>query len=107
MRRPSQRLINAFLVTLLIGYGISWGIMTFILKAPFRLFGFNNLTVVALLVAALLLLFLDVPLKLGVFDWPRPDPTQKTKKEQSYYGRGILDWLTTVDHKKIGLMYFL
>ena len=105
MRRPSQRLIIAFFVSLLIGYVLSWITMVFILAAPFRLYGFTNLTVVALLVAALLLLFLDSPLKLGVFDWPKPDPARKGKKEQGY--RGLLDWLTTVDHKKIGLMYFL
>ncbi len=108
MRHPTKRLVLAFIASLIIGYGVSFGLMAGILKAPLRLYGFNNLTLVALLVAIVLILFLDTPLQLKAFDWPKPDPTQKgVKKEKGYYNRGLIDWLTTVDHKKIGIMYFL
>jgi cytochrome c oxidase subunit 1 len=51
----------------------------------------------------LLIVFLDSPLNLRVFDWPAPEP----KEKKGYWSRGILDWLMTGDHKKIGIMYFL
>lgn len=69
MRRPSARLIIVFIVNLLIGYGISWWIMTGILQTEFRLFGFGNLSIVALLIAVILTTLLDSPLKLGAFRW--------------------------------------
>jgi cytochrome c oxidase subunit 1 len=108
MRHPTKRLIIAFIVSVVIGYAVSYGLMAGLLQAPLRLYGFNNLTAVALLVAIMLIFFLDVPLQLKAFDWPKPDPAQKgLKKEKGYYSRGLVDWLTTVDHKKIGIMYFL
>lgn len=69
MRRPSGKLFLAFLVTLAIGYAVSWAIMVFILETEFRLYGFGNMTVVAILLAIILLTLLDTPLKLGVFKW--------------------------------------
>jgi cytochrome c2 len=69
MRRPSGKLILAFIVCMLIGYVASWLIMIFILKTEYRLYGFGNLSVVALLVAFILLLLLDSPLTLGLFKW--------------------------------------
>lgn len=107
MRRPSKRLIIAFLVSLLVGYGVSAAIMIGVLKAPLRLYGFGNLTYVALLVAIVLLIFLDSPLQLRTFDWPKPDERKAKPAAAKKQYSGILDWLTTVDHKKIGIMYFL
>lgn len=105
MRRPSKRFIVTFLVCLAAGYGISWGIMVGLLHTPYRLFGFTNLTIIALLVTFLLIVFLDTPLNLRTFDWPKPE--ERKRKEVGYYNQGIVDWLTTVDHKKIGIMYFV
>lgn len=88
MRRPSGRLILAFLVTLVIGYAVSWGIMAGILHTEYRLYGFGNLTVVAFLVAVILITLLDGPLKLGTFNWDEafwpgglslPEPGQKKR----------------------------
>ncbi|HEX9924771.1 MAG TPA: c-type cytochrome [Anaerolineae bacterium] len=59
----------AFIICLLIGYVASWLIMIGILETEYRLYGFGNLSVVALLVAFMLVLFLDSPLKLGLFKW--------------------------------------
>ncbi|RME74747.1 MAG: cytochrome c oxidase subunit I [Chloroflexi bacterium] len=78
--------------------------MVGVLQAPYRLYGFTNLTLVAVFAAALLVLFLDGPLNLHLFDWPKEAPS---RKERSYYNQGLWDWLTTVDHKKIGIMYFV
>jgi cytochrome c553 len=69
MRRPGGKLILAFSVCLLIGYGASLLIMIGILETEYRLYGFGNLSIVALLVAFMLLLFLDSPFKLGLFKW--------------------------------------
>lgn len=74
MRQPSQKLIIFFIVALGAGFAVSFVIMTFILDAPLRLYGFLNLTVVALLVAGLLVVWLDKPMELGVFKWPTPKP---------------------------------
>ena len=106
MRHPSKKLVITFLISLAIGYGVSWVVMTGLLDTPYRLYGFTNLTLVAALIAILLVIFLDGPLGLRTFDWPAAGEVAP-KKEQGYYSQGILDWLTTVDHKKIGLMYFL
>lgn len=101
MRRPSKRLILVFLISLVIGYVISWGIMVSVLGTEFRLFGFVNVSVIAVLVAFIVVTFLDSPLNLGTFDWPQPvegaaeEPARET----------IWSWLVTVDHKKIGLLY--
>lgn len=101
MRRPSKRLIIAFLLSVAVGYAGSWAIMTVILRTELRLYGFTNLTVTALLLAFLFIVFLDSPLRLRAFDWPKP-----TEKEKEPGPREtIWDWVMTVDHKKIGLMY--
>ena len=72
MTRPNARLIVAFLISLAIGYLISWGIMMGILGTELRLYGFGNLTIVAFLVAFILITVLDSPLKLGTFNWNEP-----------------------------------
>lgn len=100
MRRPSRRLINTFVISLIIGYALSYWIMIGILATEYRLYGFSNLTVVALLVAFVLVVFLDGPLGLGTFDWPAP-----VERTGLGFGAGVWAWLTTVDHKKIGVMY--
>ena len=106
MRRPSNRLIIAAILALLAGYAISYVLFTGLLAAPYRLYGFQYLTFGAILCAILLLIFLDSPLNLRMFDWPTGEE-EKAKKKPSYWNQGILDWLMTVDHKKIGIMYFL
>ncbi len=106
MRQPSKKLIITALVSLLIGYAVSWFIMAGVLDAPLRLYGFTNLTSVALLVAFLLLIFLDGPLQLKLFDWPKAKAPQMSPAKTKAY-TGIADWITTVDHKKIGIMYFV
>jgi len=109
MRYPTKRFLVTLLLSIVAGYGVSWGIMAGVLDAPLRLYGFGNLTVVALLVAALLILFLDSPLNLRTFDWPKNAEAKKKEEqeERGYYNQGLADWLTTVDHKKIGIMYFV
>lgn len=103
MRRPSNRLIITFLVSLGVGFAVSYALFSGLLAAPIRLYGYANLVYGAILVAILLIIFLDGPLKLRTFDWPGPE----AKKEVGYWNSGLLDWLMTVDHKKIGIMYFI
>jgi cytochrome c oxidase subunit 1 len=104
MRQPSNRLIIAALLSLVAGYVISWAIMVFVLQTSYRLYGFAYLSAVAFVTAILIVIFLDAPLNLRMFDWPKPEPK---KGQKGYYNAGLMDWLTTVDHKKIGIMYFL
>ena len=107
MRHPSKRLVIAFIISLIAGFGISWLIMVGVLDTTYRLYGFTYLGSVAVLVAILLVVFLDGPLNLRTFDWPGIDEAERKKKREarSYYPFGLGDWLTTVDHKKIGIMY--
>ncbi|NJN95993.1 MAG: hypothetical protein HC875_18735 [Anaerolineales bacterium] len=100
MRQPGKKLIITTLVSLLIGYGVSWFIMVGVLDAPLRLYGFGNLTSVALLVAFLLVIFLDGPLELRLFDWPKAEAGKKSPPKTTKPYTGVADWLTTVDHKK-------
>ena len=106
MRRPSGRLIVVFILSLIVGYAISWAIMVFVLDSELRLYGWLYLSLVALLAAFVILMFLDQPLSLRLFDWPTAE-AEDEKKERGYWNSGISDWLTTVDHKKIGIMYFV
>jgi cytochrome c oxidase subunit 1 len=108
MRHPSKRLVIASILSLIVGFALSWAIMVFVLETSFRLYGLTYFASVAVLIAMLIIVFLDAPLKLGTFDWPKAEPREKAqKKEKSYYSFGFIDWMTTVDHKKIGIMYFL
>ena len=109
MRHPSKRLVVAFIISLIAGYGVSWLIMVGVLDTSYRLYGFTYLSAVAVLVAIFLVIFMDGPLNLHTFDWPRIDEAEQKKKQaaRSYYNLGLVDWLTTVDHKKIGIMYFV
>ncbi len=81
MRRPSLRLIIAFLISLAIGYAVSWGIMVGLLKTEIRLYGFVNLFVIAVLVAFLLIILLDSPFKLKTFEWSE---TKKISSESHF-----------------------
>lgn len=72
MRRPSARLVLAALFCLVAGYAAAWGIMVGILDTELRLFGFGNLSVVALLLAVVFIILLDAPLQLGTFEWAEP-----------------------------------
>jgi hypothetical protein len=72
-----------FLLALGTGYTISWLIMTALLDAPLRLYGFINLSLVALLIAVLLLIWLDRPFELKLFDWPEPQPKTDTPRRES------------------------
>ncbi len=105
MRRPSKQLIIVSIIGLIVGYAASWAIMKFVLNTVYRLYGFTYLSAVAVFIAILLLIFLDNPLGLRLFDWPVPG--EQEEKERGYYNSNVLDWLTTVDHKKIGIMYFV
>jgi hypothetical protein len=97
MRRPSKRLIITFLLSLALGYAISWGIMTGVLQTEFRLYGWGNLSIVAILLALLIIIFLDAPLKLGAFDWPKPAEKGIAPRPRET----VWDWLMTVDHKTL------
>ena len=103
MRRPSNRLIIVTILSIIVGYAVSYALFEGLLAAPYRLYGFTYLTFGALLCAILLLIFLDQPLKLQTFDWPTPEE----RVEPGYWNKGIIDWLMTGDHKKIGIMYFV
>jgi cytochrome c2 len=72
MKGPNARLIVVSVVCLVIGYIAAWAIMAFILKTELRLFGFGYLSMVAFLVALVLIVLLDTPLKLGAFNWAWP-----------------------------------
>ena len=56
MRRPSKRLIIAAIISLFVGFAVSWAIMAFILKTELRLYGWNHLTSVAIFVAILVIM---------------------------------------------------
>lgn len=68
MMRPTPRLTVVFLLALGIGYALSYAIML-ALDAPFRFYGYTNLTFVAVLFALLMLVWLDEPLKLNMLSW--------------------------------------
>ncbi len=70
MKRPGNKLIITFLLCLVFGYIVSWGVMVGVLETELRLYGFVNVTIVAILVAAVLVIILDSPLNLKTFDWP-------------------------------------
>ncbi len=70
----NQKTIIFLLLALLAGYAVSLGLMLGLLNAPFRLYGFWNLTLVAVLVAILLAIWLDKPFDLGLFKWPAAKP---------------------------------
>lgn len=74
MRQPSQKLIIFFIIALGAGYAISFVVMDYVLAAPLRLYGFANLTLVALLIAGLLVVWFDKPMELGLFKWPASKP---------------------------------
>jgi cytochrome c oxidase subunit 1 len=75
--------------------------MVGVLATEFRLFGFVNVSVIAALIAFIIVTFLDGPLNLGTFDWPQPVESEGEEPARET----VWSWLVTVDHKKIGLMY--
>ena len=79
MRRPTKRAILFFVLALGTGYTISLAIMFLLLDAPLRLYGFLNLSLVAFLIAGLLLVWLDKPFNLKLFEWPAEKPEAKQK----------------------------
>lgn len=87
MRQPSQKLIIFALVALGTGYAVSFAVMTFILDAPLRLYGFGNLTLVALLVATVLIVWLDKPMGLGFFKWPAAIPKREKQDAETSASR--------------------
>jgi len=94
MRRPSGQLVKAFLVSLVIGYIISWAIMEYVLKTELRLYGVGNLSIVAILVAFLVIVVLDTPLNLKAFDWPTDDTAMDSWGH--FFIVGVLIILVTV-----------
>ncbi|RME69642.1 MAG: hypothetical protein D6784_18090 [Chloroflexi bacterium] len=81
MLHPSRKTILVFILALGTGYVVSWLLMSVVLAAPLRLYGFINLTLVALLVAVLLTIWLDKPLELNLFRWPETKPKEKRPAE--------------------------
>lgn len=79
MRRPSQKAILFFLVALGAGYAISIGIMVGLLNTEMRLYGFANISLIALLIAFILLVWFDKPFELKLFDWPEEKPKTDEK----------------------------
>lgn len=75
MRRPTPKAILFFLLALGTGYTLSWIIMSGLLAAPLRLYGFANLSLVALLIAIVLLIWADKPFDLNLFEWPAEKTT--------------------------------
>ncbi|RME50441.1 MAG: hypothetical protein D6796_02930 [Caldilineae bacterium] len=78
MRRPNRKLILFFLVSLGAGYAVSVGLM-FALGAEYRFYGFVPLTLVAVLVALILVIAFDKPFELGMFEWPPEKPPAPKK----------------------------
>ncbi len=74
MRRPSQKATLFFIVALGAGYAISVVLMTVVLQAPLRLYGFANLSLVAILIAVLITIWLDKPFGLDLFKWREKPP---------------------------------
>ncbi len=105
MRRPSAQLIVAFLISLIVGYGLSYLTMLF-LQITLRVYG-ATIWIVAILYATLLIFILDKPLRLKVFEWPEPREETVKDVDKPTFSAVIWDYMTTVDHKKIGLMYLM
>ena len=68
MRRPNSRLIQVFLASLVLGVGISYLFMRFILQITLRSYG-ATFWIIAILVALLLIFIVDKPLNLQTFEW--------------------------------------
>jgi hypothetical protein len=83
VRRPSQKAILFFVAALVVGYVISIGIMIGLLNTELRLYGFGNVSLVALLIAFVLLVWLDKPFELKLFEWPAEKPkTEETPTQR-------------------------
>jgi hypothetical protein len=82
VRRPTKKAILFFGLALGTGFTVSWIVMTFILGAPLRLYGFVNLFMVALLIAFLLVIWLDRPFELKLFQWPEPQPPPEHEEQE-------------------------
>lgn len=81
MKRPTQKAILFFGLALGTGFTISWIVMNFILGAPLRLYGYVNLVMVALLIAILLMIWLDRPFELKLFEWPEPQAEDEEQEQ--------------------------
>ena len=79
MRRPTKKAVLVFLLALGTGYTLSWLVMSLFLDAPLRLYGFLNLTLVAVLFAVLMIIWLDKPFDLRLFQWPEEKPKEEKK----------------------------
>lgn len=89
MRRPSSKLIAFFLVALLAGYALSY-FMMLLLNVELRDYGFLTLSIVAILVAFVLVIVFDGILELGTFEWPQerekpagPDQAEMAQPEEA------------------------
>lgn len=85
MRRPSQKAILFFVAALVAGYVISIGIMIGLLDTELRLYGLGNISLIAVLIAFVLLVWLDKPFELKLFEWPeeRPEAKETPQSETS------------------------
>lgn len=79
MRRPTRKAILFFFLALGAGYLISFGVMVGLLNTELRLYGFINVTLVAALIAFILLVWLDKPFNLKLFEWPEEKPQVERK----------------------------
>jgi hypothetical protein len=80
VRRPTKKAVLFFFLALGTGYTLSLLVMSFLLDAPLRLYGFFNLTLVAILIAVLLMIWVDRPFGLGLFEWREPKPKEEEPK---------------------------
>ncbi len=103
MRRPTTRLLITFLVSLVIGYALSWLIML-LLGVELRAYGVSTLSIVAILIAMFLVIVLDGPLNLKTFEWPEPDEEEAGRDDNVRHlllvsiliaaiGGGVAMWL--------------
>lgn len=81
MRRPTQKAIFFFIGALIVGYAVSFGVMVGILNTELRLYGFLNLTFIALLIAFVLMVWLDRPFNLQLFVWPEDREEEEPEKK--------------------------
>lgn len=105
MRRPSGKLILVFLASILAGYVLSYVFMIAVLQSTYEVYA-ATLHIVAILTGMCFIFILDKPLNLKAFDWPEPKVLAEGEAEtQQSFWEAAWDFMTTVDHKKIGIMY--
>ena len=95
MRRPSARLIITFLVGIVVGYGVAWGIMLYLQVSYFN-YDFGIISMIAILVSCLLVFILDTPLDLKTFEWPAEETEDDDKLRHIIYVFGLTGLVTLI-----------